>query len=75
MDHDQFEQLGDKLREIGHQRRELAEQVFTQAHHGDDMKAKDLYEQLSRVSDQAINIISQQKEMLDQEVNTSSPIK
>lgn len=68
MNHEQFEQLGDKLREIGHQRRELAEQVLTQVHQSDNRAAKDLYEKLSRVSDQAITIISQQKEMLDQEV-------
>ena len=72
MDHDQFEQLGDKLREIGHQRRELAEQVFAQVNHGDDRAAKDLYEKLSTVSDQAITIIAQQKEILDQEVNNLS---
>jgi gas vesicle protein len=69
MDYNQFEQLGDKLREVGHQRRELAEQVFSEVRVGEKKVSKDLFEQLSRVSDQAINIISQQKQILDQEVN------
>ncbi|NLI90617.1 MAG: hypothetical protein GX434_00020 [Peptococcaceae bacterium] len=72
MDYNQFQQLGDKLREIGHQRRELAEQVFAEVREGDNRASKDLYEQLSRVSDQAINIISQQKQILDQEVKNIS---
>lgn len=69
MDYDQFEQLGDKLREIGHQRRELAEQVFSEVHTGEKKASKDLLNQLSKVSDEAINIISEQKQILDQEVN------
>ncbi|WP_434511693.1 hypothetical protein [Desulfitobacterium sp. AusDCA] len=69
MDYNQFEQLGDKLREIGHQRRELAEQVFSEVRTGEKNSSKDLLNQLGKVSDEAINIISQQKQILDQEVH------
>lgn len=69
MDYNQFEQLGDKLREIGHQRRELAEQVFSEVRTGEKNASKDLLNQLGKVSDEAINIISQQKQILDQEVH------
>lgn len=69
MDYNQFEQLGDKLREIGHQRRELAEQVFSEVRTGEKQASKDLLNQLTKVSDEAINIISQQKQVLNQEVN------
>lgn len=69
MDYNQFEELGDKLREIGHQRRELAEKVFSEVRTGEKNASKDLLDQLSKVSDEAINIISQQKQILDQEVN------
>jgi len=68
MDHNQFEQLGDRLREVGHQRRELAEKVYAEVRDGEDQTSKDLYGKLSSVSDLAINIISQQKQMLDQEI-------
>ncbi|MDP4159363.1 MAG: hypothetical protein Q8911_06305 [Bacillota bacterium] len=68
MDHDQFEQLGDKLREVGHLRRELAEKVFEQVRLCDDRASRNLLMQLSQVSDEAITIISKQKEILDNKV-------
>ncbi len=68
MDRDQLEQLGDELREIGHKRRELAEQIFQEVQDGDNQSSKSLYQELSHISDQAIEIISRQKQMFDQEV-------
>lgn len=68
MDRNQLEQLGDELRGIGHRRRELAEQIFQEVQEGDNQSSKALYQELSHISDQAINIMTRQKEMFDQEV-------
>jgi hypothetical protein len=68
MDRNQLEQLGDELRGIGHRRRELAEQIFQEVQEGDNQSSKSLYQELSHISDQAIDIMTRQKEMFDQEV-------
>lgn len=68
MDRNQLEQLGDELRGIGHRRRELAEQIFQEVQEGDNQSSKELYQELSHISDQAIDIMTRQKEMFDQEV-------
>jgi hypothetical protein len=68
MDREQLERLGDELREIGHKRRTLAEQVFQEVQEGDGQSSKELYQQLSTISDQAIDIITRQKQIFDSEV-------
>lgn len=68
MDRNQLEQLGDELREIGHRRRELAEQIFQDVQEGDHHSSKDLYQELSQISDRAIDIITRQKQLFDDEV-------
>ncbi len=68
MDRQKLEKLGGELRAIGHKRRQLAEQIFQEVEDGDNQISKQLYEQLSEISDQAIAIITEQKEMFDQEV-------
>lgn len=68
MDRQQFERLGDELREIGHKRRKLAEQVFHEVHDGDGQASKELYQELSSVPDQAIDIITKQKQLFDEQV-------
>ncbi|WP_147535536.1 hypothetical protein [Bacillus marasmi] len=68
MDRMQFERLGDELREIGHKRRKLAEQVFQEVQEGDGKSSKELYQELSSVSDQAIEIITKQKQLFDEQV-------
>ncbi|MBM4763291.1 hypothetical protein [Bacillus sp. B15-48] len=68
MKRDELEQLGDELRQIGHKRRQLAEQIFSEVQEGDNQSSKSLYEELSQISDKAIEIMVRQKEMFDQEV-------
>lgn len=68
MDRQQFERLGEELRQMGHRRRQLAEQIFQEVKEGDNSISKQLYQELSNVSDQAINIMMRQKELFDQEV-------
>ena len=68
MDREELEQLGDQLRSVGHKRRELAERVFQEVEEGDTSSSKQLYEELSETSNKAIEIITRQKEMFDEEV-------
>lgn len=72
MDRDKLEELGGELRAIGHKRRKLAEQMYREVKEGDNQSSKQLYEELSDISDQAIAIITKQKEMFDQEVQRFS---
>ncbi|MDQ0155773.1 hypothetical protein [Robertmurraya andreesenii] len=69
MNFQQLEQLGDKLREIGHRRRQLVEKIYQEVKEGDEQSSKELYRELSSVSDQAINIIEHQKLLFDQELS------
>ncbi|MBO8170895.1 MAG: hypothetical protein H0Z33_03280 [Bacillaceae bacterium] len=68
MDRNELEQLGNRLREIGHRRRELAERIYNEIEEGDNQSSRELYQELSRVSDQAIDIMTRQKQMFDEEV-------
>lgn len=68
MEREKFEKLGDELREIGHVRRQLAEKVFNEVQEKDNRSSKEVFSKLSNVSDQAISIITQQKQIFDQEV-------
>jgi hypothetical protein len=69
MDFNQLEQLGGELRGIGHKRRQLVEKIFQEVKEGDQQSSKDLYRELSSISDQAIDIIQHQKQLFDQEVS------
>jgi len=71
VDRMQLEKLGDQLREIGHKRRQLAEQIFEEVQDGDNRSSTALYQELSQISDQAISIITRQKEMFDQEIQNN----
>jgi hypothetical protein len=69
MDFNQLEKLGDELRGIGHKRRELVEQIYQEVQEGDQQSSKELYRELSSISDKAIGIIQHQKNLFDQEVS------
>lgn len=68
MDLEKLEQLGDELRGVGHRRRKLVEQVYQEMQEGDRQTSKELYEELSKVSDKAIGIIEEQKQIFDEEL-------
>lgn len=65
MDFKKLEQLGDELRGMGHRRRELVEQIYQEVQEGDSQTSQKLYQELSSVSEQAIEIIKQQKQIFD----------
>lgn len=68
MDLNQLEQIGEELRSVGHQRRQIVEQIVQEVNEGDFQSSKDLYGQLRNVSNQAIQIMDRQKQMIDEEV-------
>ncbi|OCA87934.1 hypothetical protein A8F94_08885 [Bacillus sp. FJAT-27225] len=63
-----LEKLGDDLREAGHKRRQLVEQIYEEVNQGDSQASQQLYQELKDVSDQAIDIIERQKEIVDSEL-------
>ena len=72
MDRNQLEQLGNELRGIGHRRRELAEQIFNEVEEGDSRSSKELFKELSSISEKAISLMTEQKRIFDEEVQRLS---
>jgi hypothetical protein len=68
MEFNQFEQLGEELRSVGHKRRRLVEQIVREVNERDVQSSKELYRELSNISNHAIEIIDRQKQMIDEEV-------
>jgi hypothetical protein len=68
MDLNQLENLGEELRSVGHKRRQLVEQIVEEVNERDIEASKDLYRELINISDQAIEIIDRQKQLIDDEV-------
>jgi hypothetical protein len=64
----QLEQLGDQLRGIGHRRRELVEMVSGAVGEGERGDAGALYEELSDVTSQAIDLMERQRRIIAEEV-------
>jgi hypothetical protein len=61
-------ELGEELRSLGHRRRELVDQIVSEIKDKDPASSKDLYQELSDISEQAISLMQQQKEIVDQEI-------
>lgn len=72
MDRNKLEQLGSELRSIGHRRRELAEQMYSDVEEGDVTSSKELFRELSTISERAIDLMTQQKDIFDSEVQRLS---
>jgi len=68
MNLNQLENLGEELRTVGHKRRQLVEQIVEEVNERDVQASKDLYMELINISDQAIEIIDRQKQLIDEEV-------
>lgn len=69
MNKEQLVQLGNELREIGHRRRELAEKIFSEVQEDDNTSSRELYRELSNISEKAIELMTHQKEIFDNEIN------
>ncbi|RXT01930.1 hypothetical protein [Ammoniphilus sp. CFH 90114] len=63
-----LENIGEELRSLGHDRRELVEKILSEVDQGDRSTSLELYQQLSRVSEQAMSLMQKQKEIIDHEI-------
>ncbi|MEH7075856.1 hypothetical protein [Neobacillus drentensis] len=68
MDLNQLENLGEELRSVGHRRRQIVEKIVAEVQERDVESSNDLYMELINISDQAIEIIDRQKQLIDKEV-------
>lgn len=68
MDHNQLEKIGEELRRLGHERREVVEQIMTSAANGES-DAKALYGDLEAISGCAIDLLEHQRTMIREELN------
>lgn len=64
MDHQRLEQIGEKLRSLGHERRETVEGILTETRQGDAADARSLYQRLDRISEECISLMEQQRQMI-----------
>lgn len=69
MDLQQLEQMGEHLRSLGHRRRELVERIVSEVDEGDRSSSKALFQELSEISEEAISVLQQQKEVIDNEIS------
>lgn len=72
MDWQELNSLGDQLRSIGHRRRELAEQIYSEMQDGDQQGSLELYQELSTLSDTAIDLMKHQKRIFEEKINQLS---
>ncbi|MEW9670621.1 hypothetical protein [Ammoniphilus sp. 3BR4] len=69
MDIQHLEELGEHLRSLGHRRRELVERILSEVDEGDRASSKNLYQELSQISEDAIFLMQKQKSMIDEEIS------
>lgn len=69
MDIQHLEELGEHLRSLGHRRRELVEKILSEVDEGDRSTSKNLYQELSLISEEAISLMQKQKNMIDGEIS------
>lgn len=68
MDMQQLERMGEQLRSLGHRRRELVERIVSEVDEGDRSSSKALFQELSEISEAAISVLQEQKEVIDSEI-------
>lgn len=69
MDHTRFEQIGEQLRSLGHERREVVEQILRETDQHDQAGARDLYQRLDQVSEQCITLMQAQRDLIRSELD------
>lgn len=66
MEQKQLESIGENLRSLGHERRQVVEQIVEDAQAGSG-QARRLYQELDRISEQAIDLMERQRDLIRQE--------
>lgn len=68
MDHQRLEEIGEKLRSLGHERREVVEEIISDASQGAGPDARRLYRDLDRISEECISLMQKQRDMIAGEI-------
>lgn len=63
MKREQLEELGESLRRLGHERREVVEKIIAQTENGRDGVGP-LYRELDQISERAIGLMEKQRDMI-----------
>lgn len=69
MDHRKFEEIGEKLRSLGHDRREVVHEILSDANQGAADGARHLYQELDRISGACISLMTQQRDLIAHQLN------
>jgi hypothetical protein len=69
MDHQKLEEIGEKLRSLGHDRREVVHEIMAEDRKGEAADARRLYQELDRISSACISLMQQQRNLIAGELN------
>lgn len=69
MDHQRLEQIGEKLRSLGHDRREVVEAIVATAHQGAEGESNRLYRRLDQISAECISLMEDQRQLIATQLN------
>jgi hypothetical protein len=68
VEHQHLERVGEELRRLGHERRQVVEQIMQHAAAGSP-EARRLYEELDEISGRAIDLLEHQRALIRSELN------
>lgn len=69
MDHDKLEAIGEQLRSLGHDRREVVHEIMADTRQGEAGDARRLYRQLDRISEECIALMERQRALINDQLN------
>lgn len=69
MDHQKLQEIGEKLRSLGHDRREVVHEIMSDTAHGAAADARRLYQELDQISEECISLMQQQRELIADQLN------
>lgn len=64
MEHENLERIGEQLRHLGHERREVVERIVSEVKEGDDPEARALYQRLDQISEQCMHLLTEQRTLI-----------
>lgn len=68
MEHHKLEEIGERLRSLGHNRREVVHEIMADAQQGETEDARQLYQQLDSISEECISLMERQRELIAEQL-------
>lgn len=68
MDKKELTRIGDRLRQLGHERREVVQRIMSEARSGEADEAGDLYQQLDGISEQCMGLLAEQRKLVQEQL-------